>query len=216
MSYKRSLTVGFVLVLAAFAVAAWLYPSLPDPVPSHWNAAGEVDDYMAKPWGAFITPLFMLGTWAVLAVLPKISPRGYRLDQFIGVYGIVTLAILVTMLVVAIVTLLAATGAQLDLTRIMFIVIGALFVVLGNYMGKMRKNFFIGIRTPWTLANDEVWVRTHRLGGWLFVLAGFAIIVIGILKCAPWTFMAAIGGAALIPATYSYFAYRQVDQRGQQ
>ncbi|HET7308287.1 MAG TPA: SdpI family protein [Gammaproteobacteria bacterium] len=216
MSYKRSLALGFVLALAAFAVAAWLYPSLPDPVPSHWNAAGEADDYMAKPWGAFITPLFMLGTWIVLAALPKISPRGYRLDQFIGVYGIVTLAILVTILIVVIVTLLAAAGAQLDLTRIVFIVVGGLFVVLGNYMGKMRKNFFVGIRTPWTLASDEVWVRTHRLGGWLFVLAGFAIIVVGILKLAPWAFMAAIGGAALIPAIYSYFAYRQVEQRRSQ
>lgn len=213
MTYKRSLTAGFVLVVAAFAVAAWLYPSLPNPVPSHWNAAGEVDDYMAKPWGAFITPLFMLGTWIVLAALPKISPRGYRLDQFIGVYGIVMLSILVTMLIVAIVTLLTAAGAQLDLTRIVFIVIGALLVVLGNYMGKMRKNFFIGIRTPWTLANDEVWVRTHRVGGWLFVLAGFALIGIGIFKLAPWTLMAAIGCAAVIPAIYSYFAYRQVEQR---
>ncbi|HET8552523.1 MAG TPA: SdpI family protein [Gammaproteobacteria bacterium] len=213
MTYKRSLTAGFVPVVAAFAVAAWLYPSLPNPVPSHWNAAGEVDDYMAKPWGAFITPLFMLGTWIVLAALPKISPRGYRLDQFIGVYGIVMLSILVTMLIVAIVTLLTAAGAQLDLTRIVFIVIGALLVVLGNYMGKMRKNFFIGIRTPWTLANDEVWVRTHRVGGWLFVLAGFALIGIGIFKLAPWTLMAAIGCAAVIPAIYSYFAYRQVEQR---
>ncbi|HET6656237.1 MAG TPA: SdpI family protein [Gammaproteobacteria bacterium] len=212
MSYKRAVALGFVLVLAAFAAAAWFYPQLPEMVPTHWNAAGQPNDYTAKPWGPFILPLVMLGTWILLSVLPPIAPRGYRLDRFIRTYGILMLAVLAALLVLTIVMLLAAAGAEFNSTRVAFIVIGALFVVLGNYLGKLRKNFFIGIRTPWTLASDEVWARTHRLGGWLFVLAGLAIIAIGALDLGVWPFMAAVGSAAVVPAIYSYFAYRQVER----
>lgn len=211
MNHKRAVWLGLVLVVAAFAVAGWLYPELPQSVPTHWNAAGQVDRFTPKPWGAFILPLVMLGAWGLMSILPPIAPRGYRLDRFIGTYGILMLAVLAMLLVLTIVMLLAAEGAGIDTTRVAFIVIGALFVVLGNYLGKLRKNFFIGIRTPWTLANDEVWARTHRMGGWLFVAAGFAIIVIGILKLGPGAFIAAVGCAALVPAVYSYFAYRQVE-----
>ncbi|HET7587741.1 MAG TPA: SdpI family protein [Gammaproteobacteria bacterium] len=212
MTYKRAVALGFVLVLAAFAVAAWFYPQLPDTVPTHWNAAGQPDDYTSKPWGPFILPLAMLGAWIALSVLPPIAPRGYRLDRFIGTYGILMLAMLAALLVLTIVMLLAADGKQFNSTRVAFIVIGALFVVLGNYLGKLRKNFFIGIRTPWTLASDEVWARTHRLGGWLFVLAGLAVVAIGTLDLGVWPFMAAVGSAALVPAIYSYLAYRQVER----
>ncbi|HET6725208.1 MAG TPA: SdpI family protein [Gammaproteobacteria bacterium] len=214
MTYKRAVWLGFVLVLAAFAVAGWLYPQLPQSVPTHWNTAGQPNQFIPKPWGPFILPLVMLGAWILMSILPPIAPRGYRLDRFIGTYGVLMLTVLAALLVLTIVMLIAAEGARFDSTRIVFIVVGALFIVLGNYLGKLRKNFFIGIRTPWTLANDEVWARTHRLGGWLFVLAGFAIIVIGVLKLGPGPFVAAVGCAALIPAGYSYIAYRQIEQGG--
>ena len=132
-------------------------------------------------------PLTMAGIWIVLAVLPRISPKGYRLESFQSIYGLIQLALMTALLVTSIVALLAATNRHVTINTITPIVIGLLFIILGNYMGKLRKNFFIGIRTPWTLASDEVWVRIHRLGSWLFVAGGLAIVITGVL--APSAYM---------------------------
>ncbi|MHB8404865.1 MAG: SdpI family protein [Gammaproteobacteria bacterium] len=217
MKFKTANLISFLLVLAAFAIAVWFYPQLPDPVPTHWNSAGQIDGYLPKPWGVFMLPLTMAGIWIVLAVLPRISPKGYRLDIFQSVYGLIQLVLMAALLVTSIVALLAATNRHMAINTVTPIVLGLLFIILGNYMGKLRKNFFIGIRTPWTLASDEVWARTHRLGGWLFVAGGLAIVITGVL--APSTYMpiimiVIIAVAALVPAAASYVIYRRVEGFG--
>ena len=95
---------------------------------------------------------------------------------------------------------------------VMKLLVGGLFVVIGNYLGKVRRNFFVGIRTPWTLTSDEVWARTHRVGGWLFVLAGIAIIAsAGSSRLVlPLVLLASVGTAALISVAYSYLVYRRL------
>jgi len=217
MKFKTANLISFLLVLAAFAIAVWFYPRLPDPVPSHWNSAGQIDGYMAKPWGVFILPLTMTGIWIVLAVLPRISPKGYRLDTFQNIYGLIQITFIAALLVITSIALTAATNRHVAINMIIPIVIGLLFVILGNYMGKLRKNFFIGIRTPWTLASDEVWVRTHRLGGWLFVAGGLAIVITGVLAPSaymPIIMIVIIAVAALVPAAASYVIYRRVEGFG--
>ncbi|MEL7298668.1 MAG: SdpI family protein, partial [Pseudomonadota bacterium] len=89
--------------------------------------------------------------------------------------------------------------------------VGLLFVVLGNYMGKLRKNFFIGIRTPWTLASDEVWARTHRLGGYLFVAAGIGLMLSAFIGMNAWLITTLALGAGLIPVAYSFLLYRKIE-----
>jgi uncharacterized membrane protein len=101
----------------------------------------------------------------------------------------------------------ASAGAQ----RIIVAGVGLMFIVLGNYMGKVRKNFFIGIRTPWTLASDEVWSRTHRLGGKVFVLTGIFMIVNIFVRFPGQTLVVAIVAAALIPVIYSYVICRRIE-----
>jgi uncharacterized membrane protein len=115
------------------------------------------------------------------------------------------------MLCVHVVVLLASTGRRIDMAIIVPMLIGALFVVLGNYMSKMRRNFFIGIRTPWTLADEDVWYRTHRLGGRVFVAAGVAMMIVpfaGATQHAAFT--AIVIAAAFIPIVYSYMIYRRL------
>ena len=151
-------------------------------------------------------PLTMAGIWIVLAVLPRISPKGYRLESFQSIYGLIQLALMTALLVTSIVALLAATNRHVTINTITPIVLGLLFIILGNYMGKLRKNFFIGIRTPWTLASDEVWVRTHRLGGWLFVAGGLAIVITGVLAPSaymPIIMIGIIAVSALVPVAAS-------------
>ena len=217
MKFKTANLVSFLLVLAAFAIAAWFYPRLPNPVPTHWNAAGGINGYMPKPWGVFIMPLTMAGIWLVLAVLPRISPRGFGLRSFEAVYGLIQIIFVAVLLLITIVALVAAQGRHVAINIILPALLGVLLAVLGNYMGKVRKNFFIGIRTPWTLASDEVWARTHRLAGWLFVAAGLAIILAAVLTPAadsPAIIIAIIAVAVLVPVIGSYLIYRRVEGFG--
>jgi uncharacterized membrane protein len=214
MSFKQIVFTGLMLVIMAFAAALWFYPQLPNPMPSHWDAAGHINGYLPRTWGAFLLPLTMLVTWILFTVLPRISPKGFRLDSFLPVYGIVNLAALGTLLLMTFVVLFAARGAHVPMQRIAPLLAGILMMVIGNYLGKFRKNFFAGIRTPWTFASDEVWTRTHRLGGWFFVAGGLVIAATGLIAPSEAEPAIQIGTVILsvaIPYVGSYFIYRRVE-----
>ncbi len=214
MSFKTTTLLGLLLVVAAFVFTAWLYPQLPNPMPSHWDTAGHVNGYLPKFWGAFLLPIIMAGTWILLSVLPRIAPRGYRLDSFMGAYGIICLTILALLFGIATFVLLAAKGERVPMQHIVPVLMGLLLVIVGNYFGKLRKNFFAGIRTPWTLASDEVWTRTHRLGGWLFVTGGLASVAAGLFAppaSVPFILIAVIGVLVIVPYAGSYFIYRRIE-----
>lgn len=208
-SLNKSVNLG--LVIAGFALAGALYPRLPHMVPTHWNASGTADGFMPKPWGAFLLPLTMLGTYVLLLVLPAISPRGYGIARFAATYETFQTAILGFLLLITAAGLLAASGVRLAMDRVVYAALGLLFIVLGNFMGKVRKNFFVGIRTPWTLANDEVWLRTHRLGGMVFVLGGLVLLVGGLTVGGPGWVLGVTAAVALVPALYSYWLYRKME-----
>lgn len=211
MRALRTEILSWFLIAAAWGFSLALYARLPESIPTHWNFRGQPDGFTPKPWGAFVTPLVMIALSLVLLVLPKISPRGYRFDSFLGVWEIVRTAILALLLLIHVLILLAGTGIAIDLVRAVEAGGGLLLVLLGNYMGKLGKNFFIGIRTPWTLASDEVWQRTHRLGGKLFVIAGLVFFTAGVLGAGPILPMISIGGAALVSVAYSYLLYRRLE-----
>lgn len=205
--------VSLVFVVVMLGVAAWIYPHLPAQTPSHWDAHGNVNGWMPRFWAAAIWPLMMFGLALLLAALPVISPRRFEIVPFARTYGIVVLATLAFLLVVGTCALLAGAGYRVSVDLVVPVAIGALFMVIGNFMGKFRKNFFVGIRTPWTLTSDVVWERTHRLAGWLFVLAGVVWIAAGLVHAEPWLMIAATLVAAFVPAIYSYFLYRRVEGR---
>jgi uncharacterized membrane protein len=203
--------VGLLVVLAGLALAALKYPLLPDPMPSHWNAAGDINGWMPKFWGVMIFPIIMAAIWLVFLVLPRISPRGFEMDPFIRAWGYLRVAILAFMLYIEVIVLRAAQNQGKLSPNGLFVGMGVLFVLMGNFLGKVTRNFFVGIRTPWTLANEEVWLRTHRLGGKCFVAAGFAVVASSLLGLGPWPIMALILAAALVPVAYSYVIYRKLE-----
>lgn len=202
-----------IFVIAMLCVAVWLYPQLPAQTPVHWDASGNVNGWMPRFWAAAIWPLVMLGLAVTYALLPVISPRKFEIKPFAHSYGIVVLATLAFMLVVGTTALLAGSGHHVSVDLVAPVAVGALLMVIGNFMGKFRKNFFVGIRTPWTLTSDLVWERTHRLAGWLFVLAGLVWIVGDLLHASIMVLVGAAAAAGFIPMVYSYFLYRRVERQ---
>jgi uncharacterized membrane protein len=192
-------------------MAGALYGRLPDSVPTHWNASGRADGFIAKPWGPFVLPLVTAGAYLLLLLVPRISPRGFRVERFRRVFEIIQVAIVAFLFLVTMLVMLAGAGVPIPMARAVVVSTGLLLIVLGNFMGKVTRNFFVGIRTPWTLASEEVWLRTHRLGGKLFVAAGAAIVVSGLLGGGVIPVIAAVAAAAGIPIVYSYLVYRRID-----
>ena len=197
-------------VAACFVLAAIFGPSLPDPVPTHWNFSGEADGWTPKPWGVWVLPFITLVLTGTLIVLPVIAPKGFRLDGARRAWDTVLLLIVGFELGLLGLVYATAMGVGPGMGRGMSILIGLLFIAIGNYLTKFPKNFFAGIRTPWTLASDTVWFRTHRLGSWCFVVAGAIAVVGGWLGLGSGALITAVVLAAVIPVLYSLWAYRRL------
>jgi uncharacterized membrane protein len=144
-------------------------------------------------------------------ILPKISPRGYLIDRFRRTYEIVSSAVIGFVFFLSMVALSMAMGARVRSDRLILVGIGVLLLVLGNFMGKLTRNFFIGIRTPWTLASEEVWFRTHRVGGWLFVMGALVLLAGAFLGAGPVLIFVVVIAIAVWLTVYSYVIYRRVE-----
>ncbi len=202
---------GLAMATAALAVALWFYPRLPARIPVHWNMDGQVDGYAAKTWGVILLPLTMFAILGIFELIVRYSPKGFRLDQARHVVGIFALACCGMLFLVFIAQIRAASGHAVQPDRFVIPGMGLLFIVLGNYMGKIPKNFFIGIRTPWTLASDEVWGKTHRFAGIVFVIAGLAMLVSAPFGTPTWGFVVVAGAAGILPLGYSFVIYRRLE-----
>jgi len=212
---RLSDVLGLLLVLAAFAAVTLLYPNLPDPMPTHWDANGQVNGWMPKFWGAYFLPLLMAGMWLVFLVLPKISPHGFEMEPFLRAWGILKVTILALMAFIGYLALRAAQhGGELPQTPI-FVAIGVLFAVMGNLLGKVTRNFFVGIRTPWTLASERVWTDTHRMTARLFVASGVLGVAAILLGMPGWMSIALILLISMIPVVYSLVLYKRLERRGE-
>lgn len=203
---------SLITVIAITWLVAFIYePKLPEQVPSHWNIHGEVDGYMSKPWGVYLMPMISLFSSILLMLLPKIAPKGFKLDQAKKVYEIIVLVMALFYLGIMVLSFEAGLNRAIDMNQWVLVGMGALFIIIGNYLSKVPRNFFLGIRTPWTLASDKVWYKTHRMGSWVFVIAGVFAVVGGLLKWPfSWMIIAVIA-AALLPVIYSLVIYKQIE-----
>jgi uncharacterized membrane protein len=193
----------FAFVIVSVIIGAVLYNRLPDPVPT---------GFMAKPASVFLTPVAIALLGFLFAALPRISPKGYRLDSFLRVYEIIAITVLTVEFVDGMLGLYIALGHDLDVERVGTIGLGVLLLVLGNFMGKVTRNFFVGIRTPWTLASKEVWFRTHRIGGVLFVVGGGIILIASVVASnTPVVALAVILGIAFFLTVHSYVVYHRIE-----
>ena len=205
-----------VLIVGAFIASAVVYPRLPDSVPVHWGISGEPDRYGSRLEGAFLAPMIMLLIWGLMVVFPKVDPRRANISKFRESYDIIVLLTLLFMAGVHAVVLASALGATIDMNRVILLGVGVFFVVLGNLLPRARSNFFLGIRTPWTLSSDDVWTRSHRLAGYLFVSAGLVSMMSALIP-QPWGLAAALAAlltAGIVPVIYSYLVWSREQKRG--
>ena len=205
----RRLMPGFALLLAALAFGLWAMPHLPARVTSHWNMAGQPDGTMGRTLAAVFLPLFGMVLGLVFAFLPRADPRKDGLLHG-GIWWTLTNAIMIFLACLHIAMLGYNLGWPISIAGVALVGAGLLFILLGFLMPRMRSNWFMGIRTPWTLSSDTVWRKTHRVGGYAFVLAGCLLVAMGVVQPA-WfagVLIAVAIGAAIIPVVYSYFVWR--------
>ncbi|MGH7583884.1 MAG: SdpI family protein [Gemmatimonadales bacterium] len=206
----RRLWPGLLAIAAAAAFGALAYPHLPARIPTHFDLHGQPNGWSSRLVAVLITPAIGLILAAVFAVLPKIDPRRANYARFGGTYWLVVNAVVILLAAIQVVIVGKALGWAIDITRVASIGIGALFILLGNVMTRIRPNWFMGIRTPWTLSSDTVWRKTHRLGGVLFVIAGVCVVAAGFIASGMVfiTTMVMLGLASLISVVYSYFVWK--------
>ena len=213
MSTKTTLSISLILVAAALIVAAVLWGRLPDPMPSHWNAAGEIDGYMSKFWGVFLMPIITAVLLPLFMVIPRIDPLKANIAQFRGIYNLFIVFFTAYMVYIYGLTMAAALGYEFNMTSMLLPVVGLLFVGAGYLMKKAKRNFFIGIRTPWTLTNDEVWDKTHQLGSKLFIAGGVITVFSAFLgEYSIWVMLPVMLIAAFVPIIYSYILFARIEK----
>lgn len=205
------LKIFFILLMLMGAVIFWNF--LPAEMPMHWNVAGEVDRYWPKLYGAFFAPLLAALFVILFSFLSKIDPKKEKYKLFRKPWEMIQLGILGFITYLQFVTIYMSMHPAADITKFIFVGIGIMFVLLGNYMGKIRQNYFIGVKTPWALADERVWNKTQRMGGIFFVLCGLMFILEAFLQ---WyimpIFIVSISLTVIVPIVYSYLVYRGLDK----
>lgn len=212
----RSRWLGFVVAIVALIASALAYAHLPERMPVHWNVRGEPDGYASKLVATALGPLAIAALTALMFVLPKIDPRGRNYPKFRDTYWLLVNGIVLFFAVIHAVVLAVGLGYDVRVNRVVPLGVGVLLVVLGNYLTRVQPNWFVGIRTPWTLSSDVVWRKTHRTGGWLFVAAGLITIALSLLP-GPLPvvgFVVVILAAATVPIVQSYLLWRREQQVG--
>ncbi|HYT62818.1 MAG TPA: SdpI family protein [Gemmatimonadales bacterium] len=208
----RSRWFGLVIAAVAVAVSIWAYPRLPPTVAMHWDLRGAPDGFSSRLLAVSIVPVVLLVMTGLYNVLPKLDPRGENYAKFLSTYWLIGNAVIVFVLVAHAMIIASGLGYSVRIDRLMPLGFGLLFIFLGNYITRVEPNWFVGIRTPWTLSSDTVWRKTHRTGGWLMVLGGFVLAVGAfILPHGAFLplFVTTIVIVALIPIVQSYVLWKR-------
>ncbi len=214
MLLSRAELFDLAFLCAGFATAAFSYPSLPDVMATHWDARGVPNGFMQKEVGAFVVPGVATFVYGVFVVILRTLPAAERTPELARVVTVARRGTLLLLLVVGAGVLFAAMGRPVPLNTIVVVGIGALVTLLGARLATLTKNRAVGIRTRWTLRDDEVWRRTHALGGKLFVAAGLVLMAGGLFGAGIWLLFPTLLVMALVPAAYSFVVFRRVHPRG--
>jgi len=161
------------ILLLLFAVSAILLPYLPEMLASHWDMHGVADGYMPKLWALFLVPVIALGLALLLMLLPRIDPLRKNIEEFRPTYEWFVAGFLAFFLYLHLLTLAWNLGFRFSMMQVLCPAIAALYFGCGVLIGRAKRNWFIGIRTPWTLSSERVWADTHRRGALLFKMCGF-------------------------------------------
>ena len=211
MSTKSTIITSAILITIAIAAGVLLWNQLPAQMASHWDINNQVNGYMPKFWGVFLMPLITSGMLILFLVVPGMDPLKANIAQFRESFNLFIVLIITFMLYIHGLTLAWSLGfTNFKMSTAMLPFMGVLFIAIGFILKKAKRNFFIGIRTPWTLSSDSVWDKTHQLGSVLFMASGILAVIGGFFggMVAFWMMFIPLIGSSLLLVIYSYVLYR--------
>jgi len=212
MTTRTTIIVTLILILSATLAGVLLWNKFPEQMASHWDVNDQVNGYMSRFWGVFMMPTIALGMLVLFLVVPNIDPLKANIAQFRNTFNLFIAFIVGFMLYIHVLTLLWNLGyTNIGIGKSMLPAMGLLFILIGSMLRKAKRNWFIGIRTPWTLSSDTVWEKTHQLGGILFMASGVLTFVGGLFggSVAFWMLMVPLMGSTLFLLVYSYVLYQR-------
>ena len=215
---KRARYTCLAIIILMLLISAWAWRQIPPDtqLPVHWGINGQPDRYAGKFWGLFMMPVVVTAMGILLILIPLIEPRKKHLNLSLKAYNIILIAIFLLMAGMHILVIMSSLNQSISVDRAVPFGVGLLFIIIGNYMGKIRSNFLLGIKTPWTLSSELSWNKTHRLGGRLFVLCGFLLALSALLFTGKVTFtilMIGVIGSVIVTFAYSYFVWKNDPQK---
>lgn len=172
------------LILVITVIGTFIsYPYLPQQVAVHWNYKGAPDSFEQKSYGAFILPGIMILLYVLTMILPKIDPKKNNYQRFQNTYYRIMNGILLFLFLMQVVQIASSLG-KVNPIYVVPELVGLLFILIGNFSPKFKHNYFIGVRTPWTLASEDVWKKTHRFAGKVFVISGIFLLLVPVIPVA--------------------------------
>jgi uncharacterized membrane protein len=215
-SLKKELpTLGIAILPLLYLGSVW--NSLPETVPIHWNLEGDIDNWGSKYALIGLVFLMPILTYILMLVVPKIDPKK-RIEAMGGKYDQFKFILVAFMSVLSIFIIYISKNQKLSSPGIIFVLVGILYISLGNYFKVLKQNYFIGIKTPWTLENEEVWKLTHLLAGKMWVIGGLAVVILSLILPENINFYCFMGITAIIsivPIVYSYLIYKKLKNTNQ-
>lgn len=212
MSTRTTTIIVLLMLVGATLAGLLLWNRLPDPMASHWGLNDEVNGYISKFWGVFLMQLITLGMFLLFLIVPNIDPLKANIAQFRDVFNLFIALIVAFMTYIYILSLRWNLGyTDFAMSKAMLPALGILFFFVGYMFRKAKRNFFIGIRTPWTLSSDRVWDETHRIGSALFMISGILAFIGSFFggMIAFWFLFVPLIGSTLITVVYSYVLYQR-------
>ena len=202
-NWKMLLITSLAILLPVFA-GVLLWSQLPEQIPSHWNMQGEIDGYSSKPFSVLGLPLILLAIHWFIVCVTLADPKKQNHSE--KILHLVFWIVPALSIILSAVTYSTAMGKGVRMEIFVSVLLGLLFVAIGNYLPKCKQNYTIGLKLPWTLHSEENWNRTHRLAGWLWVIGGLLLISAGFFNLM-WLTLSAPLLMALVPTIYSYILY---------
>ena len=202
----KTLIITSIVILLPILAGLILWNQLPDPMPTHWNASGEIDGWSSKSFAVFGLPLILLAAQWLCMLGTAADPK--KNNHPTKIVHLVLWIIPVLSVVMHTFVYLIVLGYGVRMEVVMPILIGLILTIIGNYLPKCKQNYTIGIKIPWTLNNEENWNKTHRFAGWLWTVCGILIMLTGFFG-GVWVFLPIVLLMVLVPVAYSYILHRK-------
>lgn len=210
MPMEKSTIASLIVIIAAFAISAYAYPYMPDPMVSHWGAGGEANGSMPRDIALFFVPVISVALFLLLKFLPDLMPLKKNFAKFKPHYGLFIIVMLGFLAYIHVLTIAWNFGLEFGMMQALAPAFAGLFYVMGAVMQRTKRNWFMGIRTPWTMSSEDVWDKTHQFGGKLFKAAGgIALVGMVFTDIAIWLIIGPVLLASLASVAYSYLEFNK-------